>query len=429
MKKVLVILLGMLFSGTLVAQKQHFDFSAVCSSGQTLYYKQVTDKYFKKEYHIEGVKNPVEVTAPHKMDGWYSYNYDGFTKPTGNVTIPSQVTYGGITYTVAVVGQNAFVKCENLKSVIIPNTVKSIGREAFQECFKLNSVTIPNSVEKIDDHAFESCSALRSIDIPNSVKEIGDHAFQCSGLKSIQFPNTMTEFGTYICSGCMHLESVVLPTNLQMILNGAFNHCKNLKSITIPNSVKEIYGCAFEGCSSLSIKVPNTVTYVDGDRHNQVFKDCLNVIYHGNLKDAPWGAKCLNGYVEGGCVYKDKTKKTLVAVSKEEEERRQEIARAEQERKKIAERNKRASDVNLVNIMNYVEYVRCVYETMDRKYYHVEFRNGPNREYGYIIYCYDQNVWKYSLRGDDKIEPAKPNIREGAILGLWLRNNEIGRFD
>lgn len=157
------------------------------------------------------------------------------------------------------------------------------------------------------------------------------------------------------------------------------------------------------------------------------FKNCLNVIYHGKLKDAPWGAKCLNGYVEGGCVYKDKTKKTLVAISREEEERRQKAAYAEQERQKLAERNNRASRVNVGNVMSYVKSVELIVDAQSHTSYHVQFYGIDKNVTSVISYHKYGGNWAYAYHGESFI--ANPNSKEGAILCLWKHFNDIGKFD
>ena len=71
----------------------------------------------------------------------YSVNYDYKTvtvagypsgnKPTGNLTIPESVTYGGISFPVTSIGYEAFEYCSGLTSVTIGNSVTSIGGSAF----------------------------------------------------------------------------------------------------------------------------------------------------------------------------------------------------------------------------------------------------------------------------------------------------------
>ena len=117
--------------------------------------------------------------------------YPSGSKPTGDLTIPESVTYGGISYPVTSIGDWAFLGCSGLTSLTIPNSVTSIGDRAFGSCSGLTSLTIPNSVTSIGIGAFYECSGLTSLTIPNSVTEIGDQAFyECNGLTRIDaYPN------------------------------------------------------------------------------------------------------------------------------------------------------------------------------------------------------------------------------------------------
>ena len=99
-----------------------------------------------------------------------------------DVTIPDEVTYQGMNYCVTSIANYTFSYCENLTSVIIPNSVTSIGKHAFYECDALTSVIIGNSVTSIGDGAFYFCWKLTSVTIPNSVITIGSCAFfECRG--------------------------------------------------------------------------------------------------------------------------------------------------------------------------------------------------------------------------------------------------------
>ena len=120
-----------------------YNFSAVCSTGQTLY------------YNITSSTSPytVEVTYQNSTSPFYS------PYPTGNIVIPSSVTYSGRTYSVTSIGDYTFRGCSGLTGTLtIPNSVTSIGSYAFFGCSGLTSVTIPNSVTYIGDEAFSGCS-------------------------------------------------------------------------------------------------------------------------------------------------------------------------------------------------------------------------------------------------------------------------------
>ena len=70
---------------------------------------------------------------------------------------------------VSSIGYYAFLDCNSLTSVNIPEGVTTIGYAAFNECKGLTTLTIPESVTKIDQYAFSGCTGeliLKSRYIP-----------------------------------------------------------------------------------------------------------------------------------------------------------------------------------------------------------------------------------------------------------------------
>ena len=141
---------------------------------------------------------------------------------------------------------------------IIPDTIEgypvtSIGYEAFTNCNELTSIIIPNSVTIIGERAFAYCNSLTSITIGNNVTSIGANAFNnCASLKSIIIPNNVTSIGYEAFTLCSSLIDVIIPNGVTSIGNGTFNCCSGLTSITIPNSVTSIGSDAFYNCTSLT---------------------------------------------------------------------------------------------------------------------------------------------------------------------------------
>ena len=186
------------------------------------------------------------------------------------------------------IGNSAFYYCEGLASIIIPNSVISIGSNALIACSRLTSITIPQSVTSIGDHALCFCSGLDSVYIPNGVTNIENYVFYgCSGLTSMTIPNSVTSLGKYAFEGCSGLTSITIPSGVISIDYGAFSGCSGLTSITIPNSVTSIGDWAFSMVA--------------------------NIEYWGSAMGAPWGARTLNGIVDGDLVYQDLSKTNLTA--------------------------------------------------------------------------------------------------------------------
>ena len=210
----LTILLAVLMSMVGAKSFAH-DVEVKNADGVTIYYNYIN--------------NNTELEVTYRGSYYAAYN----NEYTGNVVIPSEVTYNNKTYSVTSIGSSAFESCSGLTSVIIPNSVTSIGSYAFSDCSGLTSVTIPNSVTSIGGSAFYGCSGLTSVTIPNSVTSIGDWAF----------------------SGCSGLTSVTIPNSVMSIGDSAFSSCSGLTSITIPNSVTSIgeYNQEIKGKTNVEI--------------------------------------------------------------------------------------------------------------------------------------------------------------------------------
>ena len=238
---------------------------------------------------------------------YYSVTYC-YISASGSLEIPS--TYNGLP--IKSIGDNAFEDCENLTSIIIPDSVTSIGDYAFYYCENLTSVTIPDSVTSIGDYAFVHCENLTSITIPASLISMGDLAFfRCTSLASITIPDSVTGTGKsafnntayynnsnnwvngvlyinnhlieastsisgeyaikdgtkriadYAFYDCESLTGITIPDSVTSIGVYAFYDCENLTSVTIPDSVTSIGDNAFEDCRSLtSITIPESVTSI-----------------------------------------------------------------------------------------------------------------------------------------------------------------------
>lgn len=138
-----------------------------------------------------------------------TYQVVGYDGKTTDITIPE--TYKNIPVTG--IGENAFDYCENLHSVILPESLISIEKGAFSNCLNLEEINIPASVQSIDASAFENCTGLRNVlfEAGSKLQYIGTKAF----------------------SGCISLVSITLPKGVNIQFNSAFTYCTSLTSINV----------------------------------------------------------------------------------------------------------------------------------------------------------------------------------------------------
>ena len=276
------VMIGLLFGVAENAFAYFYDFSAVCPTGQTLYYNIIDT-----ENHYVELTCPWHLTDEH--DPW-----DYHTQPFGELILPESVQNNNVTYTVTRIGSQAFYCCDSITSIVIPNTVTLIGSEAFWSCSGLTGdLVIPNSVTRINGYAFYYCNGLTgSLTISNSVTYIGSFAFcGCNHLTGCLFiPSSVTKIDGCAFSGCSGFSEIqynatncsdcnsnyppfnvcsgtlIIGNNVERIPANLFMGCNLVGSLNIPNSVTSIGDGAFAGCSGFTgnLTIPNSVTMIGG---------------------------------------------------------------------------------------------------------------------------------------------------------------------
>lgn len=304
MKKRILLVLLLLASCFAFA----FDFSAVCETGQTLYYET-----------IEGT-NRVKIVAPNSF-------YSGYEKPTGDIILPSTVEYGGQTYTVVGISGGAFEYCSDLTgSLVMPSTIETIGYDAFYMCSGFSGALVLNEgLKGIGSSAFDGCSGLTGeLVLPQTLQYIDRDAFgECSGFTGdLVIPNSVTSLGGYAfvrCTGfnghltlseslygieegtfykCSGLTGdLVIPDAVTRIENHAFGYCSGFNDeLVLPKSLSYISQGAFRGCSGLKgeLHLPESLRYVN----TSAFENCSG--FTGSLH-LPSSMTSVSAYAFRGC--------------------------------------------------------------------------------------------------------------------------------
>lgn len=254
--KIAILLFSILSFGISTAHAYDFSFEY---QGKTLYYDSIVGEM------------PLQAKVT-----FFNNDHEGDNNyVSGNVVIPSSVTFNGNTYSITMIGIDAFTNCTDLTSITIPSSVTSIGSNAFSLCTNLTSIDFGTSVETIGSYAFAVCSSLTNITLPSSLNSIGSNAFSgCSGLISINLPNSLTSIDYYAFASCNNLTSIEVPTTIDALSDGVFYNCSSLANVILPSTLSSIGRSTFENCSSLTnINIPTTISFIG----NGAFAGCVNL--------------------------------------------------------------------------------------------------------------------------------------------------------
>lgn len=201
----------------------------------------------------------------------------------------SNLTAVNIPEGVRELGPYAFAECENLTTLLLPESLEIISRSALRGT-GLTSITIPKNVSLIEIDDFEpnflinntslesivvdkqngyydsrnDCNAIiesatgklisgcKNTIIPSGIKEIGAEAFYgCHSLVTIDIPEGIERIGEFAFGWCTGLLDMTMPSSLVEIDGYAFAQCRNLTMITIPKNVKSFGKNIISGCNNI----------------------------------------------------------------------------------------------------------------------------------------------------------------------------------
>ena len=90
------------------------------------------------------------------------------TKKT-TVSIPKTVTFGGKTFKVTAVAENALKNNKKVKTLTIGENIKKIDKNAFNGCKNLKSITINSTkLTKVGSNALKGINAKATIKVPKN---------------------------------------------------------------------------------------------------------------------------------------------------------------------------------------------------------------------------------------------------------------------
>ena len=123
-----------------------------------------TSMAWAHDVEVDGIYYNLNQTNKTAAVTFKGPSYDSYhNEYSGEVVIPVNFIYDGITYSVTSLGNNCFLGCTGLTSITIPNSVTSLGDYCFRGCTGLTSINIPNSVTSLGYRCFYGCNNLSTI--------------------------------------------------------------------------------------------------------------------------------------------------------------------------------------------------------------------------------------------------------------------------
>ena len=239
---------------------------------------------------IETLVIPEGVTS---IDGFHNSNF------LKKIVLPSTLT---------IIEDNAFTDCIALQEVVLPEGLLSIGFQAFSGCSSLSRVWVagngatvgedgkfilPDTVKSLGGYAFARCNTLQSIRIPTALNVVSAGLFErCEQLTTVEMHSAITEIGEMAFTHCTKLSGIQMPDDLTVIGAWAFSNCLSLTDadIVFGNSLQTIGDRSFEKCSGIrNIRLPESVLSVD----SSAFDRCqLDTVYVASKIEFRFGHQC-----------------------------------------------------------------------------------------------------------------------------------------
>ncbi|WP_277056640.1 leucine-rich repeat domain-containing protein [Treponema socranskii] len=221
-------------------------------SGQTAFSGLITVQadvnYFAEggvRYHITDNTAGAEKVSVTAYTG--SQTIVEYTVPS--LTIPKEVTHGGVTYTVTgvewvstwgttlqsvtVASDNEFLSSQN---GVIFNKDKTVL--LWYPCGKpATSYTVPSGVIKLEENSFRDIDALTSVTLPNGLKTIASYVFYyCPNLTTLNLPSSLEAIGGISIRG-LKVSSMVVPENIKVLNWYVLSNCPELTSVELPSTL------------------------------------------------------------------------------------------------------------------------------------------------------------------------------------------------
>ena len=206
--------------------------------------------------------------------GLYQLGAGAFQKCNSLVEVDFTATKNNL-----ILGNAAFSSCENLESVLLPNTVKAIPESFLNSCPRITSIDLADNIESVGANAFINCVNLSKVILRNPKITVGRYSFaKCPMLNTagligttdstglpvdLEFAWTeeLPDFAFSSEYGNSSWTEVYLPQSLEIIGKQAFINCDKIINLNLGylSNLRVIKVNAFERARIPNLIIPETV--------------------------------------------------------------------------------------------------------------------------------------------------------------------------
>lgn len=181
------------------------------------------------------------------------------------------------------IGVDAFIDCDNLTEIILPEGLTYLNSFSFAYCDKLKKVTLPSTLERFTANPFQDSQKIETFEITKNgehVAVIDNFLISLDDGRLISYPAGAKE------------KDVTIPASVKIIERESFYNQKQMKTLMIPEGVEAIRYRSFMGCKNLKkVYLPQSITNIDRsafctDDSLKKYIDAVYVVHKGSFAES-----------------------------------------------------------------------------------------------------------------------------------------------